>query len=88
MKLTEHFEMVLGLVERSAPYAEIKGALLGMHEELHGAQQAAENQVETAKQKATVEAELAQLKTKIQEFQNWERRAAAAHIPVTYGVKK
>ena|SRR2546427_9283729 len=42
MKLIEHLEHLLGLVERRASYAEIKGSLLAMHQEMEGAQRASE----------------------------------------------
>jgi hypothetical protein len=45
MNLIEHLEYVIGLVERSASQSEIKGALVGMREEVSGYQNAATNQV-------------------------------------------
>lgn len=63
MKLIEHFDHVLRLVERSASYTEIKGALIGMREEVEGTQAAAAKQIETAKEKAAIEAEFEKLKS-------------------------
>lgn len=36
MKLIEHIDHILGLIERSASYAELKGAVLAMHQEAEG----------------------------------------------------
>jgi hypothetical protein len=58
MKLIEHLEHVLGLVEQSAPYSEIKGSLLAMREEIEGYEQAASNQVALAKENAALKASL------------------------------
>ncbi|SRR6266478_1452534 len=63
MKLIEHLEHVLGLVERSAPYSEIKGALLGMHEELAGAQRAADQNLKLLEENAKLRAEQARRKS-------------------------
>ena len=52
MKLVEHLEYVIGLVERSASKSEIKGALLGMREEVEGQQQATANQIKLNKKHA------------------------------------
>jgi hypothetical protein len=49
MKLVEHLEHVIGLVEREAPYPEIARGLRGMQEELHGTQAAAANEVKLRK---------------------------------------
>ena len=61
MKLIEHLEHVIGLVGKSTP-AEIKGALLAMHEEVEGQQQATQNYLALVEAKAKVDAELASLK--------------------------
>ncbi len=65
MKLIEHLEYIIGLVERSASQAEIKSALLGMREEVEGYEQAASNQVALTREKASVDAESATLKAEI-----------------------
>jgi hypothetical protein len=64
MKLIEHLEFVIGLVERSASQAEIKGALLGMREEIEGYERTASDHVALAAEKAQVDKELSELKAK------------------------
>ena len=54
MKLIEHFEHVIRLVKRKAPYTEIELSLLGMHEELHGTQAAAANVIKLRKENAAL----------------------------------
>jgi len=81
MKLIEHLEHVIGLVDRATPYSEIKRSLLAMHEEVHGYEQAAANQVklneEHAQTMATVQSEKAQLvqKNEALEAQLQDKRA-------------
>ncbi len=44
MNLIEHLEYVIGLVDRSAANAEIKGALVAMHQEVEGQERATKDQ--------------------------------------------
>ena len=50
MKLIEHLEHVIGLVDRSASNSEVKSALLAMHEEVAGHDRAVAEQVALNKQ--------------------------------------
>ena len=57
MKLIEHLEHVIRLVEGSAPYSEIKGALIAMHEEAAGQTDAAAKQVALVAENAALVSE-------------------------------
>ena len=70
MNLTQHLEHIIGLVERSAPYLEIKSSLLAMHEEVHGTEQAAANAIKLAeKQKSTTNSSPPEVATQLAELQ-------------------
>jgi len=49
MKLIEHLEHILGLVDRSAPYSQIKGSLLAMREEVEGYEHTAQKYADLKK---------------------------------------
>lgn len=68
MKLIEHLEHVIQLVETSALHSEIKGSLVAMHEELEGAQQAAANQDALATENAALRSENAALRAENQKL--------------------
>lgn len=71
MKLTEHLEHVIGLVERHAPYLEIKRSLLGMHEEVSGTEQAASKTISIAeKEPALPNLKAEEILSRLIELQN------------------
>jgi hypothetical protein len=60
MKLTEHLEHVIGLVERNASPAEIKGSLLALHQEAQGAERAVEENMKLVEKNAQLQKQVAQ----------------------------
>jgi hypothetical protein len=78
MKLIEHLEMVIGLVERSASQAEIKGALLGMHEEVAGAQCTADEKLALIEENSALRNAKSAVDTKLEKLQ-----FEASHPPRT-----
>jgi hypothetical protein len=58
MNLIEHLNHVIGLVERSASPAEIRGQLVAMHQEVEGYEKAAAGEVEFHKASAKMTREL------------------------------
>ena len=52
MKLIEHLEGVIGLVDNTRPYPAIKTALLAMHQEIEGYDAALANQIRLNQEQA------------------------------------
>src|SRR5437016_1628297 len=72
MKLIEHLEYVIGLLDHSAPQSEIKGALLAMHQEIESYEKrdadASDKIIKLVEEKKKIESEKAALKTQIDQF--------------------
>jgi DNA-binding transcriptional MerR regulator len=74
MKLTEHLEFIIDLVERGEPLAKIKASLVAMSEEVSGYEQAAAKAIKLAEEKTTpppeVAAQLAELQKAVLELKS------------------
>jgi DNA repair exonuclease SbcCD ATPase subunit len=79
MKLIEHLDYILGLVDKDAPYSQIKGSILAMREEVDGYEQASSNQAALNQKHSD---EMAKLK---EEYENFKNQPLAVVVPKTGG---
>jgi len=67
MKILEHLEHVIGLLDRNAPNSDIKLALLAMHEQLAGYDQTLSDQIALTKNNADSLAEIQKENAKLKQ---------------------
>ena len=60
MKLIEHLEHILGLIEQKATLAEIKGSVLAMHQEAEGADGAMADKMKLVEENARLQKKIDQ----------------------------
>lgn len=80
MKLIEHLELVIELLERGASHAEIKGALLAMREQLDGADRTMDDKIKLAEENARLTKQLDKLNAAAK-FQRPDLTGGAGDFP-------